>query len=256
MFFLLSIKDGEKSFRARISDYFHPANVSVEKIETEKLLPFYKITAVRHRGEIPWKEIENAAGRFCHRAIMNVSENIPESSKIKKYEPVVFPTRILFNSAVSVLEKLKLDPIKMSITVFDENGYLTDMIENLVKLCSSIRIVTSCVRDYEAVRDDLLLKYGISVIITPKTDNIILTSTAIISDKSGDIPLIYHGLLFTNERRKMLNASVLCGKNITLPDEIKHLFDPGYDKLTFASALYELCSAKILEKTLYDDMQV
>ncbi len=254
MFFLLEIKDGEKSFRARISDYFNPADVSVQKVEMGKILPFYKITAVRHRGEIPWKEIENAAGRFCHRAIINESENIPDSIKIKKYEPVVFPVRVLFNSAVSVLEKLRLDPIKMSITVFDENGYLTDMIESLVKFCSSIRIVTSCIRDYEALRDALLIKYGISVIITPKTDNIILTSTAIISDKSNDIPLIYHGLLFTNERRKMLNASVLCGKNITLPKEIEYIYDPQFDKMTFASALYELCGAKILEKTLYDDM--
>lgn len=256
MFFVLEVKESQKDFSSKVSQYFRSPEVFVQKVESSGILPFYRITAVKHRGKIPWKEIEKAAGKFCKRAIIGDDIALPDDTSIKRYKPVMFPQRVLFNSAVSVLKKLRLDPTKMSITVFDENGYLTDLIENLVMLCSSVRVVTSCAQSYEQIRNKLFSKYGISVVICSKAESSILTSTAIISDKSAAVPLIYRGLLFTNEKRRMLNATVLSGKSISLEKRISFLYTAETDKLTFASALYEFCGAKELEKTVFLDMQI
>lgn len=256
MFFILKIEEEKKNLSKKIAEYFQKPKITTEKIETANLLAFYAVTAQKHRGKIPWEEIEKAAGRFCKRAVLQSKVVIPENVGIKKFEPKVFDKILLFNSAVSVLEKLSLDPLKMSVTVFDENGYLTAKIEKLVMLCSQIRVVTSCIQSYEDVARMLFEKYGISLIISQSAGNSILTSTAVISDKSADVPLIYHGLLFTNQRRKMLNATVLCGKEFSLPKEIENLVPNGVDRLTFASALYELCAAKQLEDAVYSDMKI
>lgn len=256
MFFVLNVTEKESSLYSRVSDYFHSPEVLVQKVESGRMLPFYRINTSTHHGKIPWREIEKAAGKLCGRAILQDGIVLPEDTKIKKYEPAVFPKRVLFNSAVSVLERLRLDPVKMSITVFDENGYLTDLIERLVYLCSSIRIITSCAQSYEQLKERLFEKYGISVIISAQSNGSILTSTAIIADNSSEVPLIYHGLLFTGKKRQMLNATVLCGGRITLTKKAQLLYTPGIDKLTFASALYELCSLRELENTIYDDMKI
>ncbi len=254
MFCVLQIEEPKSDLKSKIYEYTHKPEIQIEKIESAKMLPFFKITATRHMGKIPWKEIEEASGKLRSRMLAPDEIAFPSDTKLKKYKSVVFPKRVLFKSAVTVLKKLRLDPTKMSVTVFDENGFLIDLIEELVMLSCMIRVVTFCIQPYEELKEKLFSKHGISILVSSKYEDSILTSTAIISDNSAQIPLIYGGLLFTNERRQMLNATVLCGKKITLPPKFESLRDKNIDRMTFAGALYELCGVKELDGTVYDDM--
>lgn len=254
MFFMLSVKQSSGGIKERLHDLVHPPEVLSEKISIPGILPFYKITAKTYRGIIPWNTIEAVSGKLRHRAVLPVGTEMPEDCGIECFVPKVLPERILFNSAVKTLEKMALDPTKVIVTVFDENAYLVDLVEKLVQFACRIQVVTSCTADYERLGERLLEKYGLSLIISGRADSSILTSTVIISAKTSCVPLIYRGILFTNERRKMMNATVLTGDRLTLPESLSSFVPDDINKLTFAGAVYELCSADELGGLSFDNM--
>lgn len=234
----------------------HPPEVSSEKLSIQGAFPFYKITAKLYRGIIPWNTVQAISGKLKNRAVLPFGVTPDDNCDISAFVPKVLPERILFNSAVKTLEKMALDPTQVFVSVIDENAYLVDLVEKLVHLACRIQVITSCVSDYERLAEKLLSSYGLSLIISSRTDSSILASTVIISSKSSAVPLIFKGLLFTNERRRLMNATVLTGDNITLPEKFAITESQNVDKLTFASALYELCSADELGKLCFDNMLI
>lgn len=256
MFFVLSVLENNGGMKARLHDLLHPPEVTNEKVEIKGVLPFYKITAKTYRGIIPWNTVKVMAGKLKNRAVLPASATPDENCGIGAFEPKVLPERVLFNSAVKTLEKMALDPTQVFVSVFDENAYLVDLVENLVHLACRIQVITNCVSDYERLAQKLLNVYGLSLIISGRADNSVLTSTVIISAKSSAVPLIFRGLLFTNERRRLMNATVLTGDRITLPEKFEAHAPEGVNKLTYASALYELCSADELGKLCFDNMLI
>ncbi|MGN1419868.1 MAG: hypothetical protein ACI4W6_11100 [Acutalibacteraceae bacterium] len=251
---MLEREERESSLKNKVYDLLHPADVRAEKIVLKPGSAFYKITAADYRGKIPWKAVENAAGKLCVKAVLPDGIDLPENSPIKRFEPAVYPFRVLFKSAVSVLEKMSLEPTRLYVTVFDENAYVIDLIEELVSLACCIRIITSCFDDYSRLADRLLSRYGISLVIRTAFDKSVLESTVIISDKSAFVPMTYKGILFTNEKRRMLSTAVMSGKKITLPEKYEKLCAKKADRLTFAGALYELCGIDELDGLVYDDI--
>ncbi|MCM1543732.1 MAG: hypothetical protein NC110_00375 [Ruminococcus sp.] len=254
VFFVLSVLENDGGVMGRIHDLFHAPEVTNEKIEVKGAFPFYKITAKLYRGIIPWNTIDVMAGKLKNKAVLPASVVPEEGCGISAFEPKVLPERVLFNSAVKTLEKMALDPTQVFVSVIDENAYLVDLVENLVHLACRIQVITNCVSDYERLAEKLLKVYGLSLVISGRTDNSVLTSTVIISARSSAVPLIFRGLLFTNERRRLMNATVLTGDRITLPKKIEAVCPNEINKLTFASALYELCSADELGKLTFDNM--
>lgn len=151
---------------------------------------------------------------------------------------------------------MKLDPARVFVTVVDENAYVVDMVEKLCPFASLIRVITSCEREYSCLAEKLLGKYGLSMLIGAKADADILDSTVIISPFSIPVPLTYRGILFTNEKRRMMNAVVLSGGGkITLPEKYQKLLPESVDPLCFASALYELCAVDELGTLEFDRME-
>lgn len=253
---MLSVSDNNDGVKGRLYDLFHPPQVTNEKISVDGAFPFYKINAKIYRGIIPWNTIEAVSGKLKKRAILPIGTSPDENCGIEAFDPKVLPERILFNSAVKTLQKMALDPTQVFVSIIDENAYLVDLVESLVHLACRIQVITNCTGDYEQLASRLLNVYGLSLIVSGRIDNSVLTSTVIISAKAAPVPLIFKGLLFTNERKKFMNATVLIGDGITLPEKFENVIPNSIDKLTFASALYELCSADELGKLRYNNMLV
>lgn len=250
MFFMLCCEKEKRSFTEKVKGLFKSDEPTVEKITPYGCLPFYKLTVKEKNGKPPIGKIENAVGKLCSRAVVSNEIRLPKSSKIKRFVPKVFPQRVLFNSAAAVLNRLSLDPASVYVTVFDENGYLLDLVEKLIPLSCMIRVVTQCTDAYEKKAAQLIKKYGVSLVILPSYEKSILESTVIISDKSSFLPSAYKGILFTNEKCRTLGEVVWSDK-IGMPESLLRLCADGIDELTFAGALYELCSCKELEDVQY-----
>lgn len=250
MFFVLCCQKCEKSFAKRIREIFKSEPLKIDKITVKDCLPFYRITVKNQSGKLPFSEIEKAAGKLCTRAVLPKNVTLPKNTALKRFIPKVFPQRVLFNSALSVIKSLELDPVRMYVTVFDENGYLIDLIRRLLPFSCMIRVVTWCADAYEKEADAILKQYGASLVIMEKFEPSILESTVIISDKSGFLSAKYKGILFTNERCRTL-GEVFYSDKIAFPEQLDELFCGDISRLDIAGALYELCSFKDFENTEY-----
>lgn len=245
MFFTLCITEEKEKF-SYLKDYFRQPEIIVEKISFSGCAPFYAIKAKRHRGAVPWGEISRVAGRLSSRGIFSSELEIPEGASVERYCPEALPLRILFNSSLDIIKKLGTDCLKSSVTVFDENGYLTDLIEKLVFLCANIQIITSCTDIYEKTGRYLFEKYGVSPVITACGGREILKSTYIITPSCAELSAFFKGVVFTLENKRGLWTSVVFPKEISLPEKYRQYLPSGTDALCFASALYELCGIKEL----------
>lgn len=226
-----------------LCDLFREPLVQKQKVEVPDALPFYKVSAKNHRGHCPWDAVEAAAGALRSRVLLPPGVVPPKESGLRTFSPTVFCERLLFNTAVHSIEKMQLDPCRVSVTLFDENAYLVDLAQRLVPLAFEIRIVTSCVAAYEALSEYLLKETGISLIVSARADNSVLSSTFIISESGKSVPLVFPGILFTNRKERMMNAVVMTGDGIELPEKYSSLLPEKIEPLLFAGALYELCGA-------------
>ena len=232
-------------------DLFREPLVEKKKIEVPGALPFYNLSAKNYRGHCPWEEVESAAGSLRSRVLFPPGIVPPQESGLRPFSPSVFFERLLFNTAVHSIEKMRLDPCRVSVTLFDENAYLVDLAENLVPLAFQVRVVTSCVAAYEALGEYLLEKSGISLVVGARVDDSVLSSTFIISATGKNVPLIFPGILFTRRKERMMNAVVMTGEGFSLPQKYASLLPEKIEPLAFAGALYELCGADELGKMRY-----
>ena len=252
MFAVLEILEGDSSLKGKLLEYFKPPVVTSEQINIPNSFSFYKIKAQKYRGEIPWNTVAQVAGTMKSKLILPSGLDSVPNGEIKKYEPTVFPLRILMNSALKSLRMMQLDPVGMYVTVVDENAFLTQKVYELAAFASTIRVITKCVYEYECLAEKMMHDFGISLLISGRMEDSVLSSTVIISDRSSIVPLIFGGLLFTNEKRRLMNSTVLVGEGITLPEKYEAILPPGIDKLSFACALYELCAADELADINYN----
>jgi len=237
-----------EGFFERFKDFFREPLVEKEKIEVPGALPFYKIKAKSYRGECPWTAIEEAAGALRSRVLLPPGTLPSKESTVTPFEPAVFFERLLFNTAADAIEKMHLDPCRVSITVFDENAYLIDLIEKLVPFAFQLKVVTACTAAYEKLGEYLLERFGLSILVCARADDSVLSSTFIISGTGKAVPLIFSGILFSNRKEKLMNAVVMTGEGFDLPEKFSCLLPQKIDVLTFAGALYELCGADELGK--------
>lgn len=254
MFVAFERENESERFFERLHDYFKPPQIQKTKIEVPYALPFYVVRAREYRGGYPWNAAADAAGVLCARSLLPFWAKTDDISKILPFKPTVFLKRLLFNSAVKTIEKMMLDPRKVSITLIDDGAYLVDLFEELVFFAARLNVVTSCFAPYEKLAAELLGKYGVSLLISSKLQKDAENSTFIISDSILPIPLDFSGVLFTNEKKRLENAVVIVGEGFTLPEKYSSLLPEDADELFFAGALYELCGADELGRLGYDKM--
>lgn len=254
VFFVLKTQEGQSGLKGKLHDYFNPPEITAEKITPDGGLAFYVVTAKLYRGIIPWNSISEVCGKLRTKAItQNGTEPDPESG-IRLFQPEIFAQRVLFNSAVTTLSKMQLDPHSVELCFVDENAAVTDIVYKLKDFACRLKVITNCTGIYEQIAKQLLKNFGLSLVIGNRVDDSVLTSTVLICADPLPVPLTYGGILITNKKRRLMNAAVLCGKELALAQKIRDLMPEGVDEMTFAGALYELCCVKELENTEYKSL--
>lgn len=246
-------RESERFFE-RLRDSFKPPSIQKRKVEVSYALPFYVVRAKERRGIYPWQSAADAAGALRSRALLPFWANPDDDVKIKPFKPSEFLKRLLFNSSVETIEKMLLDPRKVSITVIDENASFVDGFESLIYFASRLNVVTDCTEPYEKLACRLLKKYGVSLLVSSRLHKGEENSTFIISNTSEPIPSNFSGVLFTNEKTRFENAVVIAGEGFTLPEKYSALLPQDADELNFAGALFELCGASELGRLRYNKM--
>ena len=105
---------------------------------------------------------------------------------------------------------------------------------------------------YEKLSEKLMADYGFSLVVSDKDT---FNCDAVISHECS-VPVYFSGTIFTSEKKYLMNAEVISGCEIDLPDKYEKVRPKNINNLLFAAALYEKCDEKDLGQLQYIDFAV
>ncbi|MBO7318456.1 MAG: hypothetical protein J6V06_00365 [Clostridia bacterium] len=210
---------------------------------------FFIVTTDNHMGKVPWKRLERCIGILRHCMLLPEDIPIPDGINITAFTPEILPKLLLINSATDYIKNQKEFFRSKSIAVFDRDGIYQAHIQMLIPYLKNIRVITDKIDMYNSISEKLMADYGFSLVVSDKD---YFDCNAVISHKC-DVPVYFSGTVFTSEKKYLMNAEVLLGSEIELPDEYENLCPENIDIVLFASVLYEKCGEKCLGKLRYKD---
>lgn len=206
---------------------------------------FFVVTLENFRGKASLKKLEDCLGILKKDVLVSGDMPLTEGTDITVFSPDILPRLLLINSASDTLKGCRYK----SLILYDEKGIYTHCTAKLTDSFDRIRVVTPFTQKYEEVSRKLMENYGFSLEVSSCES----FGADVIISHSCRVPLYYSGIVFTNERKYLMNSQVFSGKEITLPDPYEDLRPENTDTLIFASALYEKCGITDLGKLKYTD---
>lgn len=238
-----------------------PAPPALVRVEPPGGAPFFRLEAARpRRGELPWDEIERAAGRLRTRMLFpeGVTPPPPPPPRsaaqaqlepgLRAFAPRRLPLLLCLRTAQQVLQASHAPARQLRVTVVDTRGALARQLEPLVPLAGSLRVFTPEPQPYRAAAEHLQRRYGVTLILS-NSPGCFAQSHVVIADDLRLFTGREAGLIFTPDTATPLPGCRVarCGAPL-LPEAQGRLCPPGIDPLTFACALYELCGVKEMER--------
>ena len=234
-----------------------PAPAQLVRVDAPGGAPFYRLEAPLRRGQLDWNAIEQAAGRM--RTKMLFPEGLappapPQASSparaklepgIRAFVPRRLPLLLCLRMAQQVLRASQTPARNLSVTIVDQRGMLSRCLEPFVPLAGSLRVCTPDAAAYRAASAQLLERYGVTLILSC-SPGCFAQSDVVIADELSLFTGRERGLIFTPDSKPHSRA-VRC-KEPALPEPYAKLCPEGFDPLLFASALYELCGVKEMER--------
>ena len=239
LFAILQISDSNTIFKK--------PQIQSQRITLPSGDAFFTVTTDKHHGKIPWKKLETCLGILRDNILIPDDITIPEGINITKFSPDILPRLMLMNSATDYITNHKQIFQNKSLTVFDEKGIYTQYIEKLLPCFGNIKIVTDGTDIYLSLSQRLLETYGFSLIISEEEN----FNSDVIITHSCKVPLYFNGIVFTNEKKYIMNAMVCYGNEINLPNQYESLRPQNIEDILFASALYEKCGVTELRNLKY-----
>ena len=236
-----------------------PALPQLTRVEVPGGAPFFRLEAQSRRGQLDWNAIEQAAGRM--RTKMLFPEGLappapPQAASparaqmepgIRAFVPRRLPLLLCLRTAQQVLRASKTPARNRSVTIVDQKGMLCRSMEPFVPLAGSLRVCTPDAAVYRATAAQLLGRYGITLILSD-SPGCFAQSDVVIADDLSLFTGRERGLIFTPDSRLVPGCRVVRGAEPQLPAPCDKLRPEGIDPLLFASALYELCGVKEMER--------
>jgi len=233
---------------------------------------FFRLEAAqRGKGELPWAEIERAAGRL--RTRMLFPEGLcppppapPRSAAQAQLEPGLraflprrLPLLLCLRTAQQILQKTEAPARQLRVTVVDPRSVLARQLEHLVPLAGSLRVFTPEPAIYRAAAAQLQRRYGVTLVVSD-SPACFAQSHLVIADDLRLFTGRESGLILTPDTETPLPGGAACrvarGRGPLLPEAHAPLCPPGIDPLLFACALYELCGVKEMERLRFSHFEI
>ncbi len=237
MFAVLKLKEEEKTLFSR----FKKSKITSERVPLPNGESFFIITAEKKRGDIPFTEILDFCGILKNKILFDKNFSFKDEWDYTPFKPVKLKKKLLFDVAVKTLEELKNEPQKINICLCDSEGLYINELPRLFPFGKKIHVVSENKSLYEKKNAEFLREYGVCVTLSEDRDFCDDSFNVVISHSSEKMPLIFEGIIFTNEKRDFFSAECYEVREVELPFEYERLRPYGIDKTDFAAALYECC---------------
>ena len=239
MFATVECRDAPGGFKGFVRDIFTMPEIHIQQVNIPSGDRFYRVVSTQYRGQMPVEETADKLKRLKKSVIFEVNFPCDESTRELEFEPKEFTAQLIFNSALEYIKKLKIEPIKSSVAVYDPEGYYIKKISVLVPLFSKIRVYTKNISSYNNAAKELMNEYGLALVVSDVLSGKAPDCTAAIC--YGEVPFnnFFNGILFTTSEKVPPCSCVIRGYGIDLPGEYELLRPNGISQLYFAAALYE-----------------
>ncbi len=251
MFATVEFYEGEKSLTKRLRRLFVREKITVERVNLPENEYFYKLKVPVHKGRMPAEGLKKISRSLSDGLIF--PKDLKNEFGIKAYTSAYFKDMLVFNSAVSLIEKSISNPVDTVITLIDKKGFLNTEINRLVPFTGELKIITDNIRAYEGTTRRIMEEYGLSIMVSDRLSSI-PEKGIIISRHSDVIPVYFKGLLITGEKRLLPFARVLTGEGIKSRGDYSSLCPEGIDMTDFLSALCEVCFVRELRESEYEKL--
>lgn len=251
MFATVEFYEGERTLKGRIKSFFFKEKIISERVELPENEYFYRLKVPVHKGTIPEERLKRITESLTDGLIF--PRDFRNFTGIKEWSPSYFKDILLFNTAVSQIEKSVFNPAQTLITLIDKKGVLHSSVSRLVPFSGELKIITDNVRAYERESERIMSEYGLSLFVSNRLSDI-PEKGIVISARSDIIPVYYKGLIITGEKRLFPFARVLSGEGIKEKGAYGRFCPEGIDMTDFLSAVCEVCFAGELRRCEYEKL--
>ncbi len=210
-------------------------------VSTDKGLPFFMLDIPEFPSTSEWDSIARKCGKYTSRIVAPRSLTLPDCGKLKRFVPSFMPSVLTFNTAMQTLEKAKIDPASVTLTVTDRNGWHASRICRLLPFSSTVRVVTIKPERYCSVCKTALNEHGASIVIRSAYEPSSKPDIVICCDAS-ESPAMKSAAIF-GYKHSFEGKINFRGSKIELTEEHKKIIPSDIEPIDFAGAITELCGA-------------
>ena len=245
----------------RLLDRRRNALPALVRVDPPAGAPFFRLEVPVRRGRaLPFAAMEQAAGRLRTRMLFPegitppptpVARSAAQSQLepgLRAFQPKRLPLLLCLRAAQHALRTAGVPARELRVTVVDTKGALSHAMELLVPLAGSLRVYTPDFSLYRAAAARLLHRYGATLILSDSA-GCFAQSHVVVADDLRLFTGREQGLIFTPDTETSLQGCRVVRCHLPqLPEAYAKLCPAGIDPLLFASALYELCGVKEMER--------
>ncbi|MBQ4626591.1 MAG: hypothetical protein IJB45_04990 [Clostridia bacterium] len=206
---------------------------------TDKGLPFFTLDVLEDKKGINWAAVCEKCGRYSSRIIAPRTVTLPEINNLRRFVSRSTVSSLIFNTAVRYIEKAKLPPDKISITLTDRYAVMASRVCRLLPFASLVRVITTRPERYASACVKAMEDFGATLIIRPSYEPLSGCDIVICCD-SVVTPAMENAVIFTDER-KSGGKIRFCGSGLELLPVHKEIIPENISSVDFAGALFELC---------------
>ena len=250
VFVVLRIITPEKSVSKRLRQRKALKKSALVSHSTEKALPFFTLDVLSEKQGINWKNVAEKCGRYSSRIVAPRSVHLPDMSGLRRFVPQTMSSHLIFNTALETVEKSRVEPTNLCITVTDRGAVYFAKICDLLPLASCVRVITdhperyasACIKAFEEYGASLVIRSSYEAVSMPE---IIISSDGAVSSKMKDAVIF-------SPKRKSCGKLVVFGSGVRLSESHLSVIGEDIDSVDFAGALTELCGSSEYRNSVFE----
>lgn len=253
MFVVLRVNSAPKGIFGKRKIKKAVNNSCLQSVSTENGLPFYLLDIPEGIAPSAWDTVEKKCGRYASRIVAPRTLTLPDCGKIRRFVPSSTPSMLTFNTATKIIEKSKIPPENISITLTDINAQHASGLNALLPLASTLRVITARPERYAAACEKAFNEYGASVILRSDYEpsakpDIVICCDGRLSPKAENAAVFCH-------KNKACGKLHIKGSGIELNPHHTDVIPENIDSVDFAGALTELCGCTEYKQSSFSNVE-
>lgn len=253
MFVVLKIITPETGFLRRRKQKKVLSRAVLRSYPTARGLPFYILDVLDGKHGIDWTGVAEKCGRYSSRIIAPRSLPLPDHARLKRFIPISMNSILVFNTALKIIEKAKLSPDEICITLTDRNAVHSGEVCKILPFASTVRVVTSHPERYAAACAKAFEEHGASLIIRSTYEPAAKPDVVICCD--GAVTASMKDAAIFTSKRKNGGKIVFSGSGVCLAPQHAEIISPETDPVDFAGALTELCGSREYKNAVFSQIE-